>query len=186
MKIYTRTGDMGSTGLFGGPRVSKDDDRIEAYGTVDELNAALGAARAAGVPSDIDQQLERIQSELFSMGAELATPDPDKFDVRLIGDAHIARLEQFIDGHEATLPPLKNFILPAGSQGAAMLHVARGICRRAERRVVTLVRRHEASVSESLMIYLNRLGDLLFVLSRVANARAGAEEVLWVKPDADN
>jgi len=185
MKIYTRTGDMGSTGLFGGPRVSKDDDRIEAYGTVDELNAALGIARSAGIPADIDGQLAKIQSELFSMGAELATPDPDKHAVRLIGEKHIARLEQTIDLHEATLTPLKHFILPAGSPGSTQLHLARGICRRAERRVVTLVRRHEASVSEALMIYLNRLGDLLFVLSRVANARAGVAEVLWVKPESN-
>jgi cob(I)alamin adenosyltransferase len=182
MKIYTRTGDMGSTGLFGGPRVAKDDDRIEAYGTVDELNAALGAARAAGLPADIDAQLQEIQCELFSMGAELATPDPDVHGLRLINEKHIERLENIIDGHESTLPPLKNFILPAGSAGATGLHLARAICRRAERRVVTLVRRHEASVSESLMIYLNRLGDLLFVLSRVANAREGVSEVLWVKP----
>ncbi len=183
MKIYTRTGDMGSTGLFGGPRVSKDDDRIEAYGTVDELNAAIGAARSSGVPEDIDLQLTTIQSELFSMGAELATPDPDKFQVRLIGSRHIERLEKIIDEHETTLPPLKHFVLPAGSAASTHLHVARGVCRRAERRVVTLVRRHEASVSEDLMIYLNRLGDLLFVLSRVANARASQPEVLWVKPE---
>ncbi len=173
---------MGSTGLFGGPRVSKDDDRIESYGTVDELNAALGAVRSVGVPADIDEQLATIQSELFSMGAELATPDPDKFEVRLIGEKHIARLERFIDEHEATLTPLKHFILPAGCAASTHLHVARGVCRRAERRVVTLVRRHEASVSEALMIYLNRLGVLVFVLSRVANSRAGVAEVLWVKP----
>lgn len=183
MKIYTRTGDMGSTGLFGGPRVSKDDDRIEAYGTVDELNAALGVARSAGVPDDIDQQLAMFQSELFSMGAELASPDPDKHGLRLIGDIHIARLESIIDNHEETLPPLKNFILPAGSMAASQLHLARAICRRAERRVVTLVRRHEVRVSEPLMIYLNRLGDLLFVLSRVVNSRQSVAEVLWVKPE---
>jgi len=186
MKIYTRTGDMGSTGLFGGPRVSKDDDRIEAYGTVDELNAALGAARSAGVPEDIDAQLAMFQSELFSMGAELASPDPDKHGLRLLGDAHIVRLETMIDDHEETLTPLKNFILPAGSPAASMIHLARAICRRAERRVVTLVRRHEVSVSEPLMIYLNRLGDLLFVLSRVVNSRQGVAEVLWVKPDVTN
>ncbi len=185
MKIYTRTGDLGSTGLFGGPRVSKDDDRIEAYGTVDELNAALGAARSAGLPDDIDQHIAMFQSELFSMGAELATPDPDQFGLRLISEPHIARLEKIIDNHEATLPPLKNFILPAGTAGATQLQLARAICRRAERRVVTFVRRHEASVSESLLIYLNRLGDLLFVLSRVVNQRAGVAEVLWVKPKFD-
>jgi len=183
MKIYTRTGDMGSTGLFGGPRVAKDDDRIEAYGTVDELNAALGIARSAGVPDDIDQQLAMFQSELFSMGAELASTDPDKHGLRLIGEAHIARLEAIIDRHEETLTPLKNFILPAGSLAASQIHLARAICRRAERRVVTLVRRHEVSVSEPLMIYLNRLGDLLFVMSRVVNSRQDVAEVLWVKPE---
>lgn len=185
MKIYTKTGDMGSTGLFGGPRVSKDDDRIEAYGTVDELNAALGVVRATALPADIDEQLSRIQSELFSIGAELATPDPDAHRMRIIGPAHVAWLEQGIDGHEATLPPLKNFILPAGGEAAARLHLARAICRRAERRVVTLVRRHEASVSEDLLVYLNRLGDLLFVLSRVVNSRGGELEVPWVKPSLD-
>lgn len=182
MKIYTKTGDMGSTGLFGGPRVSKDDDRIEAYGTVDELNAALGVARAVPLPDDIDRQISRIQSELFSIGAELATPDPDAFEVRIIGPSHVRWLEETIDQHEATLQPLRHFILPAGCEASARLHLARGICRRAERRVVTLVRRHEASVSEDLLIYLNRLGDLLFVLSRVVNARGGHAEVHWVKP----
>lgn len=184
MKIYTKTGDMGSTGLFGGPRVSKDDDRIEAYGTVDELNAALGMARAAGLDSDVDSQLSQIQSELFSIGAELATPDPDAHGVRIIGQGHIARLEQTIDRHEASLEPLRHFILPAGSPAATQMHLARSICRRAERRVVTLVRRHEASVSEEVLIYLNRLSDLLFVLSRVANSRAEVQEVQWVKPAA--
>lgn len=186
MKIYTKTGDMGSTGLFGGPRVSKDDDRIEAYGTVDELNAALGVARAAGLPDDLEDQLSMIQSELFSIGAELATPDPDAHGVRIIGPPHVQRLEQTIDRHEATLEPLRHFILPAGSEAAARLHLARAICRRAERHVVTLVRRHEANISEDLLIYLNRLGDLLFVLSRVANARSGHQETRWVKPNPES
>ncbi len=182
MKIYTRTGDAGSTGLFGGPRVSKDDDRIEAYGTVDELNAALGAARSAKVSANIDCQLDQIQHELFSIGAELATPDPDQHGLRLIGSSHIARLEQWIDEHEAVLEPLKHFILPAGCPASTHLHLARGVCRRAERRVVTLVRHHEANISEELMIYLNRLSDLLFVLSRVANHEAGVSETQWVRP----
>jgi cob(I)alamin adenosyltransferase len=179
MKIYTRTGDAGSTGLFGGPRVSKDDDRIEAYGTVDELNAAIGAVRSAGVPADVEAQLATIQSELFALGAELATPDPDQHHLRTIDKSHIELLEQWIDAHEETLPPLKNFILPAGTLGASLMHLARSICRRAERRVVTLARRHEASVSEELMIYLNRLSDLLFVLSRVVNARANVPDAPW-------
>lgn len=183
MKIYTRTGDAGSTGLFGGPRVSKDDDRIEAYGTVDELNAALGMVRAADPGPSIDAHLQTIQSELFSIGAELATPDPDQHQLRLIGSAQIEQLEGWIDQHESQLEPLKHFILPAGSPAAAHLHLARGICRRAERRVVTLVRHQETKVSEELLIYLNRLGDLLFVLARAANQTQGIPETKWQKPD---
>ncbi len=182
MKIYTRAGDQGSTGLFGGPRVAKDDDRIEAYGTVDELNALLGAARAAGPGEAIDQQLESIQSELFSIGAELATPDPDQHGLQIIGAAHIGRLEGWIDEHEQRLEPLRHFILPAGHPAAAQLHIARAVCRRAERRAVTLVRHHETKVSQELMIYLNRLGDLLFVLARAANQVAGWGETKWEKP----
>ncbi len=182
MKIYTRTGDAGSTGLFGGPRVAKDDDRIEAYGTVDELNACLGIVRSAGISPGIDTQLDQIQHELFSIGAELATPEPDEHGLRVIGAGHIARLEQWIDAHEAGLSPLKHFILPAGSVAATHLHLARSVCRRAERRVVTLVRHHEANISEELMVYLNRLSDLLFVLSRVANHEGGVEEIQWIRP----
>lgn len=183
MKIYTRTGDMGSTGLFGGPRVPKDDARIEAYGTVDELNAALGVARSSEVGDPIDSQLSQIQSELFSIGAELATPNPDAHGTRLIGASHVERLEQWIDQHEAELPPLKSFILPAGSGPCTTLHLARAICRRAERRVVTLADNPEVSISEMLVVYLNRLSDLLFVLSRVCNQQAGCEEVPWVRPE---
>lgn len=183
MKIYTRTGDTGSTGLFGGPRVSKDDDRIEAYGTVDELNAAIGMARSAGVDDDIDGQLEQIQHELFSIGAELATPDPDEFDLRIIGNVHVEILESWIDQHEGAVPPLKHFILPAGHPASTALHLARSICRRAERRTVTLVRRHEVSISEALIVYLNRLSDLLFVLTRVVNARSGVPEIQWIRPE---
>ncbi|QDT02454.1 Cob(I)yrinic acid a,c-diamide adenosyltransferase [Rubripirellula lacrimiformis] len=182
MKIYTRTGDTGSTGLFGGPRVSKDDDRIESYGTVDELNATIGMARAAGVGDEIDSQLEQIQHELFSIGAELATPDPDAFEMRIISASHIERLEGWIDQHESILPPLKNFILPAGHPAAVTLHLARSICRRAERRVVTLIGHHEAEISQELIVYLNRLSDLLFVLTRAVNHHAGIAEVHWVRP----
>ena len=199
MKIYTRTGDSGNTGLFGGPRVWKDDDRIEAYGTVDELNAAIGVARSAGVtrsaganrsealPStdffeELDKQLETIQHELFSLGAELATPDPDQHDLRVIGHAHIDRLESWIDRHESGIPELKHFILPAGHPASVALHVARGIGRRAERRVVSLMRQGEADVSEELVMYLNRLSDLLFVMTRVVNHRAEYPEVQWVRP----
>lgn len=183
MKIYTRTGDTGSTGLFGGPRVSKDDDRIEAFGTVDELNAAIGLARSAALKPPLDGQLARIQHELFSMGAQLATPNPDDHQLPTIGTAHIERLEQWIDQYEAELPELKNFILPAGDLGASQLHLARAICRRAERRVVTLQRRDGQSVANELVTYLNRLGDLLFVLTRVANRDAGVPEVPWTRHD---
>lgn len=183
MKIYTRTGDAGSTGLFGGPRIAKDHERIEAYGTVDELNAALGLARSAKPGDEMDSLLERIQSELFSIGAELATPDPDQHQLRIIGAGHIKQLEDWIDQHESQLEPLRQFILPAGCPAAAHLHLARGICRRAERRVVTLVRQHETKVSDELMIYLNRLGDLLFVLARAANHQRHIPERKWQKPE---
>lgn len=180
MKIYTRSGDAGSTGLFGGPRVRKDDARIEAYGTVDELNAAIGLARAAEISEVIDRQLDCIQHELFSIGAELASPNPETHDLRIISDSHIERLESLIDEHDAGLPELKNFILPSGSQAAASLHLARAICRRAERRVVSLA--SAGGISEALIIYLNRLSDYLFVLSRTVNQQAAIAEVTWVRP----
>lgn len=182
MKIYTRTGDTGSTGLFGGPRVPKDDDRIEAYGTVDELNAVIGVARSAGQIASIDAQLEEIQHELFSIGAELATPDPEGYELRVITLDHIEKLESWIDFHENALPPLKQFVLPAGDSRSTELHLARAICRRAERRVVTLGNAEGSQVSEHLIIYLNRLSDLLFVMTRVANREAGAIEVPWRRP----
>src|SRR4029078_5482121 len=128
MKIYTKTGDDGQTGLFGGPRVSKDAPRIEAYGTVDELNSVLGLARAETLPESIDALLAGIQSELFSLGAELATPNPAAKGTHLIGPSHIERLEQAIDQFEADLEPLKQFILPGGTKGAASLHLARTVC----------------------------------------------------------
>ena len=182
MKIYTRTGDAGSTGLFGGPRVSKDDHRIEAYGTVDELNATVGMARAAGVSPTVDHQLEQIQHALFSIGAELATPEPGQHELHIIDEAHVQQLESWIDEHEQRLQPLKHFILPAGTSAATQLHLARSVCRRAERRVVTLARRDHTSVSEVLTVYLNRLSDLLFVLTRAVNSDAGVAEVKWVRP----
>jgi cob(I)alamin adenosyltransferase len=182
MKIYTKTGDAGETGLFAGARVRKDDVRIEAYGTVDELNAALGLARSEPLPVEIEQTLERVQSELFSVGAELAAPHPEKHGLALIGEPHIALLERAIDSLEAGLPPLRNFILPSGSRGGALLHVARGICRRAERRVVTLANAPDTEISLSIIRYLNRLGDYLFVAARFANIEAKAMEVPWKKP----
>jgi cob(I)alamin adenosyltransferase len=182
MKIYTKTGDAGETGLFAGARVRKDDVRIEAFGAVDELNAALGEVRCERLPAEIEQTLERVQNELFSVGAELATPQPEKHGLAVIGEPHIALLEQAIDNLEAGLPPLRNFILPGGSRAGALLHVARGICRRAERRAVTLVDASEAEISLRIIKYLNRLGDYLFVAARFANVEVGAREVIWQRP----
>ena len=182
MKIYTRTGDEGTTGLFGGGRVSKDDARIEAYGTVDELNSTIGMVRSLGISGSLDDQLCQIQNELFSLGAELATPDADSHDLRVISTVHIGRLEQWIDHYESELAPLKQFILPAGTSAAATLHLARSVCRRAERRVVTLAASSGDEISAELVVYLNRLSDLLFVLSRVANHHAGIDDVAWAKP----
>lgn len=181
MKIYTKTGDRGDTGLFGGPRVAKNDARIEAYGTVDELNSVLGVARAVGLPGEIDLLVERIQNELFSLGAQLATPDPDAHQTALIGPAQIAALEQAIDRFEARLEPLKQFILPGGTAAAAHLHLARTVCRRAERRLITLVQTSSQPIAASLVIYLNRLSDLLFVVARAANHAAGTPDVPWQK-----
>jgi cob(I)alamin adenosyltransferase len=183
MAIYTRTGDLGQTGLFGGPRVGKDTARLEAYGTVDELNAVLGLVRAAPLPEGIDALLEQIQNELFEVGAELATPDPAAHRTPTIGPGHVQALEAAIDRYDEGLAELKGFILPAGVPAAASLHVARAVCRRAERRLVTLMGHSQEPVSPVLLAYLNRLGDLLFVLARVANARAGCPDVLWKRPD---
>jgi cob(I)alamin adenosyltransferase len=181
MKIYTKTGDTGTTGLFGGGRVEKDDPRVEAYGDVDELNAVIGVARAVELMPRIDDVLLPIQRDLFAIGALLATPDRTKMAQHLvkarIDDARIVELEQAIDAGEAELEPLTAFILPGGTPKAAALHVARTVCRRAERRVVRL--NHDVELPTLAVIYLNRLSDLLFTLARVANRRAGATEVTW-------
>lgn len=181
LKIYTKTGDKGDTGLFGGGRVPKDHPRVTAYGEVDELNAVIGMARSVEMMPRIDEVLAPIQRDLFSIGALLATPDAEKMHEQLtkarISDARIAQLEQAIDDGEAELEPLTAFILPGGTPKAAALHVARTVCRRAERAVIRLER--EAEVPPIVFVYLNRLSDLLFVLARVANRRAGAGEVTW-------
>jgi cob(I)alamin adenosyltransferase len=181
MKIYTKTGDEGTTGLFGGGRVSKDDPRVEAYGDVDELNAFLGLARAAQSMPEIDEVLVPIQRDLFSLGALLATPDPEKMRQHLtkarIGDQRINELERSIDKCDHELEMLKAFILPGGTEKAAALHVARPVCRRAERRVIQLQR--EVEIPQIVVVYLNRLSDLLFTLARFANLRGGAGEVTW-------
>jgi cob(I)alamin adenosyltransferase len=180
MKIYTRTGDDGSTGLFGGSRVEKDAARVEAYGSVDELNALLGVARAAAPPSEIDEVLHAMQRDLFVLGAELATAPgkEDKLGMRLIDDEDVARLEAAIDAAELGLAELKSFVLPGGTPLAAALHQARTVCRRAERRV--LAARREAPVRPPLVTYLNRSSDLLFTLARRANLLAGVADVPWV------
>ncbi len=179
MKIYTKTGDDGSTGLFGGGRIRKDHPRMEATGSVDELNAVLGVARAEVLPAEINQLLARIQNELFDIGATLATTNPHKLEAPDVTESKIAALEAAIDAFDARLPTLKNFILPAGTRAAAALHFARTVCRRAERR--TLAAQAEIHIPPEIAIYLNRLSDLLFVLARTANASAGQADVLWQK-----
>jgi cob(I)alamin adenosyltransferase len=179
VKIYTKTGDSGETGLFGGPRVKKSDPRVEAYGEVDELNAALGAVRALVEDPEIEAQLAKVQEELFCVGAELATPHGAKARSAIppVDAAWTARLEAAIDGWEGELPPLSKFVLPGGTRTAAALHVARTVCRRAERHVVALAA--EVEVDPVVLAYLNRLSDFLFVAARVANHRASREEPLW-------
>lgn len=181
MKIYTRTGDRGDTGLFGGGRVPKDHPRVEAYGDVDELNAALGLARSIEMMPRIDEVLAPVQRDLFGLGALLATPHPDKVRQQLekarIDDDRITQLERAIDDCELELDPLTAFILPGGTPKAAALHVARTVCRRAERHVIAL--RETVEIPPIVVRYLNRLSDLLFMLARVANRRAGAAEVTW-------
>lgn len=179
MKIYTKTGDGGETGLFGGPRVTKDDARVEAYGAVDELNAALGVARARGAGPDLEPALAAAQERLFTIGAELATPPGARARAAVppVPAAWIAELEGAIDRMEAELPPLRHFVLPAGAPLAADLHLARAVARRAERRVVALHRREP--VSAEVLAFLNRLSDFLFVAARLANLRAGAPEQPW-------
>ena len=181
MKIYTRTGDRGDTGLFGGGRVAKNDPRVEAYGDVDELNAHLGLARAIEMMPRIDEVIVPIQRDLFALGALLATPDHAKMHEQLakarIDDDRVAQLERAIDQGEEELEPLRAFIVPGGTPKSAALHVARTVCRRAERRVISLAQTTE--LPSLVVIYLNRLSDLLFVLARVANRRAGAGEVSW-------
>ncbi|HYW79599.1 MAG TPA: cob(I)yrinic acid a,c-diamide adenosyltransferase [Thermoguttaceae bacterium] len=176
MKVYTRTGDRGETGLLGGTRVPKDTPRLEVCGTLDELNAALGMARAERLPEDIDCLLQRVQSELFSVAAWVATEEAP--EVSGLPSSEV--LEKAIDRYDAELPPLHNFILPAGSRAAAALHLARTVCRRAERRLVTLIGQAEQELDRSgPLVYLNRLSDLLFVLARAANAAAGVSDVPW-------
>ncbi len=177
MKIYTKAGDHGETGLLDGRRVLKDDDRIEAYGTVDELSVSIGLARTEGVSPSVDALLLDIQSNLFVVGAELAAPGETNLSSGHIETEHVQQLEQAIDEYQEHLEPLQHFILPGGTLAAGFLHQARTICRRAERRVVTLGRCED--VSPFLVPYLNRLSDLLFVLARVANSHTTSAEIVW-------
>jgi cob(I)alamin adenosyltransferase len=178
MKIYTKTGDAGETSLFGGTRVGKDDPRVAAYGDIDELNAHLGLARASASDAAMDAEIVRLQRDLFALGAQLADPTAQvgaKVSKAVVRDGDVERLEQVIDRLEAELPPLRNFILAGGSPCGAALHVARAVCRRAERGMVAL----DPPIEPVLLKYINRLSDLLFVLARTANQRAGAAETIW-------
>lgn len=177
MKIYTKTGDAGETSLFDQTRVRKSDPRVDAYGEVDELNASLGVARASGVDAEVSAVLEHVQQSLFALGARLADPAARiaaRVTKATITEADVIRLEDAIDRWEAELPPLRAFILPGGSPAGAALHLARTVCRRAERRAVTL-----DGVEPVLLVYLNRLSDLLFVMARLVNHRAQVAEVEW-------
>jgi len=183
MKIYTRTGDSGETGLLGGGRVAKDAPRIETCGAIDELNAVLGVVRAEPLSGPVDRVLQRLQNELFEVGDELAAPDPVAQRTRTIGPGHVEALEADIDRLEAGLGPQKQFILPTGTRVAAALHLARAVCRRAERRLVTTIRQSKEQISPVLVAYLNRLGDLLFVLARRVNAEAEKPDIARQKRD---
>lgn len=178
MKIYTRTGDAGDTSLFDGTRVRKHDPRVDAYGEVDETNAWLGLARASGLDPGLDAEIVHLQRDLFALGAQLADP-ADKLAPRVtkavLSDDDVLRLEHLIDTMESELTPLRRFILAGGTPAGAALHVARTVCRRAERRIVAL----DPAVDLVLIRYINRLSDLLFVLARVANHRGGVPETEW-------
>jgi cob(I)alamin adenosyltransferase len=180
MKIYTKTGDTGETGLFGGPRVQKDHLRIEALGSIDELNADIGVLRAESLPGPIDGLLRQVQNDLFQAGAELATPG-QQGAAQQLGAQPATELEAAMDHLDANLVPLKEFILPTGTRACALAHAARGVCRRAERRVVTLRRSDPGSVSDDLLIYVNRLSDLLFVVARALQADVGQTDEVWEK-----
>ena len=171
-KIYTRTGDGGTTGLADGSRVTKDAPRIEALGAIDELNSAIGVLLAEAMPGELRTCLTNVQNDLFDLGGELSVPGHP-----ILADSHVAQLEAALDQFNASLPALKDFILPGGTRAAALAHVARAICRRAERRVVTLA--HGESVPALAVPYLNRLSDLLFVASRALNRHGQTPDVLW-------
>ena len=179
MKIYTRTGDAGDTGLLDGRRVPKSDPRVDAYGEVDELNAWIGLALAGRLDADLSAMLQRVQRDLFALGGRLADPTgrvADRVEKVAIGESDVARLEGWIDTLEAELAPLRKFILPGGTSAAATLHLARTVCRRAERRMVQL---SGGAFEPELLPFVNRLSDFLFVLARAVNRRAGVVEPEW-------
>ena len=179
MRIYTKTGDLGETSLFDSTRVSKSHPRVDAYGEVDELNALLGTVGASGIDVDLNTEIETIQKELFAIGARLADPQSriaERVKKAVVTEKDVERLEHMIDNLEAEVPPLRRFILPGGSSSGAILHQARTVCRRVERRVVAL---GADAVDAIVIVYLNRLSDLLFVMARAANHRAGVPEVEW-------
>ena len=181
MKIYTKTGDEGETGLFGGGRVPKDHPRVAAYGDIDELNSVIGLIRATEPAELFDDLLQTIQQDLFAIGGHLATPDPERVQKALekaaLSRERVGRFERAIDDAEQELAPLRAFVLPAGTPKAAALHVGRAVCRRAERSVVSLAR--DTEVPGLFLVYLNRLSDLLFTLARLANHRAEVKDVTW-------
>ena len=181
VKIYTKTGDSGETGLYGGQRVPKDNLRVETYGTIDELNAVLGLAGTQIADMEVCGILLRLQNELFEVGADIATPLERTNNVPRVRKDQIERLESEIDRFEEELKPLTNFILQGGTAGASYLHLARAVCRRAERHLVALER--EESLNPEILQYVNRLSDHLFVLARLTNRRAGVEDIKWTRPD---
>lgn len=179
MKIYTKTGDAGETSLFDGTRVSKTDLRVAAYGEVDELQASLGWVRSAGLPADLDEMCVTVQRDLFAVGARLADPSHKialRVEKAVVTEAHVARLEGWIDRLDEELPPLRHFVLSGGTPAGAALHLARAVCRRAERAVLHL---GAQDVDPVVLVYLNRVSDLLFTMGRAANHRAGVSETQW-------
>lgn len=181
MKIYTKTGDMGETVLFGGQAVAKDHPRLQAYGSIDELNSFIGWLRAAGLDKDLDAVMHRAQNQLFAIGAELASPDRERLQGRhaAIDENDVMAMEHQIDGWEKELQPIKNFILPGGTEASSRAHCVRTVTRRAERLVVALKR--DVEIAPVIIRYLNRFSDLVFVLARIINHRAGVPDIEWEK-----
>jgi len=178
MKIYTKTGDKGDTSLFGGQRVSKASIRIETYGTADELNSYIGLARSFGLVDSNEAITVQLQNDLFVLGADLATPPTKQAKIDRIGPDHYTKLENYIDTITEELPPLRYFVLPTGTQGASALHIARTVCRRAER--ICIEAQQTEDISHDVVIYLNRLSDLLFTMARLENERSNIPETRWI------